>query len=64
MAGDTAQPGLDRAERCWRAAFHYRQLIERAERGVYGYPPETTAYLLKLAEGFEYEARQAERGLD
>ncbi len=64
MAGDTGQPWLDRAERCWRAALHYRQLMEQAERANYGYSPETGAYLLKIAEGFEHEAREAERALD
>ena len=63
MAGDTSQPRLDRAERCWRAALYYRQLIERAERAGYGYPPDASAYLLKIAEGFEHEARQAELAL-
>ena len=64
MIGDAAQLWrLDRAARCWGTALYYRQLIERAERANYDYPPETRDYLLKIAEGFEHEAREADRAL-
>lgn len=67
MAGESAEkPWRDRAERCWRAALYYRQLIERGERSRYGYPdwPETKAVLIKIAEGFEHEAQGAERAIN
>jgi hypothetical protein len=61
--GDVSQLGRERVERCWRAALHYHQLIDRAERASYGYAPEARAYLLKIAKGFEHEAREAELAL-
>lgn len=62
----TEQLWLDRAERCWGAALHYRQLIEHGERSRYGYPdwPDVKAMLVKIAEGFEHQARSADPGAD
>jgi hypothetical protein len=63
VEADLSQLKRQRVERCWRAALYYHQLIERAERASYGYPPEARAYLLKIAKGFEHEAREAEQAL-
>jgi len=67
MADDPAQFWQERAERYRRSAAYYRTLIEQGEQqgeqpGGHGYPnwAQTKALLIKIAEGFEYDAREAE----
>ena len=66
MADDPAQLWQERAERYRRSAAYYRTLIEQGEQpGADGDPnwpnwPQTKVMLIKIAEGFEYDAREAE----
>ena len=53
----------ERIERLRSSAVYYRKMIERVEQANSDSPngAETTAYLLEITEGFEREAREAER---